>query len=309
MSMLESVRRGKIKSNYKMLMYGVPGIGKSTFASDAPNPIFIDTERRTLHLDVARVSVASWDEIRQTLVELGQESHSYQTLVLDTLGPADELLQAKLLKGSGGPDMNGELWSALKREWRKLVAIMDRLQAVKGMNIILNAHAKEAEDNAPHREQSHTKYTIDLTRGAASVIVGWCDDVYFADYDISVKVVSKRRKIAQGGARVMHCQPHPAFVAKNSHDLPAKLPLSWEEFARRTQLINPERASTMTENIRDLAEGADNELRTAVLKATDAAGQDVGKLSKILDRLKARLADVSQDGQREQRAPEPEAAA
>ena len=34
---------------------GAEGIGKSTFAADAPDPLFIDTEGSTVHMDVRRI--------------------------------------------------------------------------------------------------------------------------------------------------------------------------------------------------------------------------------------------------------------
>ena len=38
------ITKGKIKKPYKVVVYGPEGIGKSTFASHFPDPLFIDTE-------------------------------------------------------------------------------------------------------------------------------------------------------------------------------------------------------------------------------------------------------------------------
>ena len=46
--------RGIIPSAQKVLVYGPEGIGKSTFVSQFPDPIFIDTEGSTKHMNVAR---------------------------------------------------------------------------------------------------------------------------------------------------------------------------------------------------------------------------------------------------------------
>ena len=45
---------GKIASPKKVLIYGPEGIGKSTFAAQFPEPVFIDTEGSTKDMDVAR---------------------------------------------------------------------------------------------------------------------------------------------------------------------------------------------------------------------------------------------------------------
>lgn len=47
--------KGKIPCAKKVTIYGPEGIGKSTFASQFPDPIFIDTEGSTKDMDVARL--------------------------------------------------------------------------------------------------------------------------------------------------------------------------------------------------------------------------------------------------------------
>lgn len=63
------ITRGKIPCAKKVVIYGPEGIGKSTFASQFPEPVFIDTEGSTNSMDVARLpKPTSWqmllDEIQ-----------------------------------------------------------------------------------------------------------------------------------------------------------------------------------------------------------------------------------------------------
>ena len=46
------ITSGKIESAQKVIIYGPEGIGKSTFASKFPSPLFSDTEGSTKHMDV-----------------------------------------------------------------------------------------------------------------------------------------------------------------------------------------------------------------------------------------------------------------
>lgn len=53
--------RGKQPGAKKVVVYGPEGIGKSTFASKFPDPVFIDTEGSTKDMDVARTeTLTSW---------------------------------------------------------------------------------------------------------------------------------------------------------------------------------------------------------------------------------------------------------
>ena len=51
---LKNVTRGVVKKPLRVVVYGPPGVGKTTFASQAPNPIFLPVEDGTDFLDVAR---------------------------------------------------------------------------------------------------------------------------------------------------------------------------------------------------------------------------------------------------------------
>ena len=69
-----SVTTGVQTAPVKTVLYGPEGIGKSTFASHFPDPVFIDTEGGTKRLNVARLpQPTSWamllDEVAAGLTE------------------------------------------------------------------------------------------------------------------------------------------------------------------------------------------------------------------------------------------------
>ena len=57
-----NISTGKIDRAQKIVIYGAEGIGKTTLASKFPDPLFIDTEGSTAHIDVKRADPApsSW---------------------------------------------------------------------------------------------------------------------------------------------------------------------------------------------------------------------------------------------------------
>ena len=55
------ITQGKISKAQKVCIYGLEGVGKSSFAAMFPNPLFIDTEGSTGNLDVKRLpKPTSW---------------------------------------------------------------------------------------------------------------------------------------------------------------------------------------------------------------------------------------------------------
>ena len=66
-----SVTTGVQPSPVKTVLYGPEGIGKSTFASHFPEPVFIDTEGGTKRLNVARLpQPTSWAMLLDKLEQM-----------------------------------------------------------------------------------------------------------------------------------------------------------------------------------------------------------------------------------------------
>jgi len=82
---LASIQRNTPKSP-RMLIHGMPGVGKTTFACSAPDPIVIQTEDGLGTLDVPAFPLATdYAQVMEALGSLYQEEHSFRTLVVDSL--------------------------------------------------------------------------------------------------------------------------------------------------------------------------------------------------------------------------------
>ena len=87
-----NITSGKIKSAQKVILYGSEGIGKSTFASKFPDPLFIDTEGSTKKLDVKRFDKpTSWEMLKQEIDYVISNPGICRTLVIDTIDWAEQL--------------------------------------------------------------------------------------------------------------------------------------------------------------------------------------------------------------------------
>ena len=65
------ITRGIIASAQKVVIYGPEGIGKSTFAAQFPDPLFIDTEGSTKNMDIARMDKpTSWTMLKNQMASL-----------------------------------------------------------------------------------------------------------------------------------------------------------------------------------------------------------------------------------------------
>jgi hypothetical protein len=99
-----NISSGPTPRAQKITVYGVHGIGKSTLASQFPEPVFVDTEDGTSHLQVNRVLVNDYKSLCKALVELRDTNIPCRTAVLDTIDyvelfQRDEVCRAHHIEG------------------------------------------------------------------------------------------------------------------------------------------------------------------------------------------------------------------
>ena len=92
MSFLNSITRNTPKTE-RVIIYGESGLGKTTFATSAPNPIVIQTEDGLGQIDVSCFPLAeSYIDVMKALDALVNESHDFKTVVIDSLDWLETLI-------------------------------------------------------------------------------------------------------------------------------------------------------------------------------------------------------------------------
>ena len=223
----------------KAVLYGPEGIGKTTFASLAPNPLFIDTEGSTTRLNVRRLPAPqSWAMVLEQVQWVLCNPQVCGTLVVDTADWAQRLCTDAVcarLKLSGIEDLGyGKGYAYVYEEFGRLLNLLDQV-IEQGINVIITAHAAMRKFEQPDEMGSYDRWELKLNNSQkcsiANMVKEWADMVLFANYEtIVVKNENKKGK-AQGGQRVMHTAHHPCWDAKNRFDLPEKLPFDYEKIA------------------------------------------------------------------------------
>ena len=246
------ISSGRMQKPLKMVIYGPEGIGKSSFAAQAPGALFIDTEGSTVHMDVRRLPAPqSWTMLLQEVDYVRRTPGICQTLVIDTADWAERMARdhvcnthnVKGLEDFGYGKGYVYLYEAMGQLLNQLTEVVNA-----GMNVILTAHAKMRKFEQPDELGSYDRWEMKLMKETPGMIKEWADLVLFATYETYIikeqgKEKSNKGK-AQGGARVMHTTHHPCWDAKNRHGLPDKLPL---DFGQVAHLFATQQAAPMQE--------------------------------------------------------------
>lgn len=245
MSLLKNIQRGKKQKPPRVLIYGTPGIGKSTFAASAPDPIFIQTEDGLDEIECTRFPMAhSYDDVMEQLKTLEHEEHDFQTVAVDSLDWLERLIHDKVCRdwnvtgierAAGG---YGKGYTEAVSHWRKVTTTLDRLRNERGMVVVLVAHAKVEKFEDPEGP-AYDRYSPRLHKHAADLFNEWADAVVFATRKIRIaedESSKKSRVVAKGvgkhgGERILRTVGGPACIAKNRYGITEELNLDWGEFA------------------------------------------------------------------------------
>jgi len=230
-----NIIEGKEQRPKKIVIYGPEGIGKSTFASQFPDPLFIDTEGGTSNLDVRRIKCnKSWNELIAIVKEMHANPHICKTVVLDTADWSETLCTnavcEKYRKNNIEDFGYGKGYVYLVDEFARLLTLLDQLIEV-GINVVITAHAKPRKFELPEEQGSFDRYEMKLSRQVAPLIKEWSDALFFVNYKIYVVTTDTNKKKAQGGKRVLYTTHNPTYDAKNRFDLPEELELDFKAIA------------------------------------------------------------------------------
>ena len=223
----------------RVLIYGPAGVGKTTFASSAKNPIFLLLEDGlgTIEVD-AFPRAKTYLDARGALDSLIKEEHEYRTLVVDSLDWLEPMIWAHTCEQNKWQSIEqpgyGRGYVEALRYWREFLDRVNYLRDAKRMTTILIGHSAIKRFEAPDAE-SFDRYVIKLQAKACDLVSEHSDAILFANHKYqTIKTEDRGRTRTRGhgqGDRVMYTEERPAWVAKNRYGLPPEMALDWAEFA------------------------------------------------------------------------------
>lgn len=245
---LSSVSKSTRMRAPRIVLLGGEKIGKSTFASQSDNPIFIPVkgEEGIDSIPVAQFPTCqSFADYKQCLYSLYSEAHDYQTVVTDSASTLEALIwkdvcaqyHVNSIEKADGGFQHGYI-EALNY-WRMLTEAMDSLRNERNMTTILIGHVKVKRFDSPEGH-SYDQWQFDINDKAANLLYRWADVILFCNTKIAVTTedVGFKKEKGKGvdigrGQRFLYTQKSPAYPAGGRGvygQLPPELPLNWGSF-------------------------------------------------------------------------------
>lgn len=282
----------------RVALFGVPGVGKTTFAAQAPNPIFLCAEDGAGFLDAqAFPKPVTWDDVLEAVQELQHGEHDFKTLVIDTLDALEVLCWAHVCRVGKQRSIEefgyGKGYVLAVDAWQELLKQLEQLQRKRGMHLIMIAHAVARDHKDPDHD-AWKRWAMKLHAKSGDVIAGWVDALLFAAPEMVAKKDGLKVRGFATGERLLYTEATGSHEGKNRYGLPPSMPLDWSIFkaAVDAALAPPRPTMTAEERERRLAlvrtdlgtlvPQLPDDQRQRAQSAVDRAGDDLDQLTKIL---------------------------
>jgi hypothetical protein len=224
----------------KIVLYGVPKIGKTRFAAQADDVFFIDIEGGLDYLDKsvrATPKLKTYDEVIAWLKHIYEdEKFTCGTIAIDSLDWLETLAQERLIKANNAKSIT----DSVVKEFAYFKGVMnaaddvikvfkwlDAIHTKKGIKSILIAHSQIKNVDLPTQDP-YSRHEMKLSKYLAAKANEWGDLVLFADYTFHVtkdKKTSEPKPVLCAGGSA-------SFIGGGRMLLAKELPLDYKQLEK-----------------------------------------------------------------------------
>lgn len=222
-----NIVRGKTKpKGLRIIVYGVPGSGKTTFASKLQNNLFVDFENGTHGLDVAKIAPKdvpdSYSGMKGILHELKRDHQGFEHITIDTADKCELDLSDTLAREKGVEDIFtvNDYGRTVAVHKRGMASVLDKATDLvnTGFDVIVLAHdtTRKCEPLEKNDGKTYDHTEMRLSKSVAALFTDWADVIIYIGFKTFIVEGDKGTKAhVSGGTRWAYCSYSNDFEAKH----------------------------------------------------------------------------------------------
>lgn len=236
--------KNDVRKPPRILIHGIEGVGKTSFACQAPSPIMLNLERGIPDRYIESMPQFQADTYQDCIDLLGslyKQEHPYKTLIIDSLDVLEVILTAQAQKTIGSNELTknyGAGYSERSNMWSNIILGLNALND-KGMIILCIAHSVVTKVMDPLLPE-YDKQTLRLYKTETSRFVDWSDITGYALIKTYTSNEGKRNLAQTAGEHVIMTHTNPAYTAKTRYEMPDEIPMEWSALAQYIPALNSE---------------------------------------------------------------------
>jgi len=127
------ITRGKKIVPRRVLLYGTHGIGKSSWAAQAPDVLFLNLEDGLNDIDVAKTEhLIRLEQVMEALTFLATQKHDFKWVAIDSADWLEALIHDQVASDAGKKSINeigyGNGYKLAAAYWDKILTMLDWLR-------------------------------------------------------------------------------------------------------------------------------------------------------------------------------------
>lgn len=296
---------GIIQKPFINLIYGVNGIGKTTWACSFPNTAILDLENGSNNVRVMKRFQGKKNEqgklewklsvVKQYLQSFRHDKHDFKTLAIDSVEVLVDGIIADAVCKEGNVESIEDFGkgfgkgSTRCREYtREIFETLQDIRDNREMTINLVAHAAEKSHTDPANGLTYQKYSLRTSDKSSALIRDLCDNVFFATRKILTGDEVKKNIYlgVSDGKAVLKTKWQPGYDAKTRINLPSEISMdSYEIFAQAVLNSKPQTMEELREELFTMVKGVSDKATQETANGKIKAAQSYDELLAIKNRL------------------------
>lgn len=208
------VSKAEVPSMNKLiwLIYGAPGIGKSTLFSKFPNALFLYTDPGLSFITAMKHPVEKWNQFKEAVKELSANPKpKYGIVVVDTIDLLWSMCVSYICTARGIEHQSDEAWGKgyemIEREFKVPIQQLCMLKA-KNCGVAFISHATEVEIRG--RIVKTSKVVPTLAKAARKIVLPLCDVIGYCGFSLS-----QNQDVDLASPRYLFFKPDETLEAKD----------------------------------------------------------------------------------------------